>query len=95
MNLLRFFRRRRSDRDLTREIAAHMDAERDENLARGLSPEEAERQARIKFGPARRVHEDLWQQNSIAPFENLTRDLRYTLRTLARTPGFTLMASWS
>ena len=92
MSLLRFFRRRRSDRDLTREIAAHFDAERDEYIARGLSPEEAERQARIKFGPARRVHEDLWQQNSIAPFENLTRDLRYTLRTLARTPGFTLTA---
>ena len=92
MNLLRFFRRRRSDRDLTREIAAHFDAERDENIARGLSQEEAERRARIKFGSARRVHEELWQQNSIAPFENLARDLRYTLRTLARTPGFTLMA---
>ena len=92
MSLLRFFRRRRSDLDLTREIAAHFDAERDENIARGLSPEEAERRARIKFGSARRVHEDLWQQNSIAPFENLARDLRYTLRTLARTPGFTLTA---
>jgi len=31
-------------------------------------------------------------QNSVAPFENLTRDLRYTIRTLARTPGFTLTA---
>ena len=38
------------------------------------------------------MHEDLWQQNSVAPFENLTRDLRYTVRTLARTPGFTLTA---
>ena len=92
MILARFFRRRRRDHDLAREIAAHFDAERAENIARGLTPEEAERRARIKFGSARRVHEDLWQQNSIAPFENLAHDLRYTLRTLARTPGFTLTA---
>jgi predicted permease len=88
----RFFHRRRRDRDLDREIAAHIREERAENLARGLSPQEADRLARIKFGSARRVHEDLWQQNSVAPFENLTRDLRFTIRTLARTPGFTLTA---
>src|ERR1700712_2448235 len=88
----RMFRRRRRDRDLANEVAAHLDAERAENLARGLTAEEADRHARIKFGSARRVHEDLWQQNSLAPFENLARDLRYTIRTLARTPGFTLTA---
>jgi predicted permease len=92
MRLLRLFRRRRRDRDVAREIAAHLDAERAENLARGLTAEEADRRARIKFGSARRIHEDLWQQNSLAPFENLARDLRYTIRTLARTPGFTLTA---
>ena len=92
MNWRRIFHRRRSDRDLAREIAAHFDEERAENIARGMTPEEADRRARIKFGSARRVHEELWQQNSVAPFENLTRDLRYTLRTLARTPGFTLTA---
>src|SRR5882757_5167776 len=92
MSWFRFFHRRRSNRDLAREIAAHVNEERAENIARGLSPQEAERLARIKFGSARRVHEDLWQQNSVAPFENLTRDLRFTVRTLARTPGFTLTA---
>src|SRR5882757_8367991 len=92
MSWFRFFHRRRSNRDLAREIAARIKEERAENIARGLSPEDADRLARIKFGSARRVHEDLWQQNSVAPFENLTRDLRYTIRTLARTPGFTLTA---
>jgi putative ABC transport system permease protein len=92
MKLLRFFRRRTSDADLAREIAAHLEAERAENIARGLNSAEADRLARVKFGSERRVHEDLWQQNSLAPFENLTRDLRFTIRTLARTPGFTLTA---
>ncbi len=92
MNLLRFFRRRRKDAELSYEIAAHMEAERAENVARGMSPEEAARRARMKFGSERRVHEDLWQQNSVAPFENLARDVRHTVRTLARTPGFTITA---
>jgi putative ABC transport system permease protein len=88
----RIFHRRRRDRDLHREIAAHIKEECAENIARGLTPEEADRRAHIKFGSERRIHEDLWQQNSVAPFENLTRDLRYTIRTLARTPGFTFTA---
>jgi predicted permease len=90
MSWFRFFRRRRSDRDLAHEIAAHLDAERAENLARGLSSEEAERRARIKFGSARRVHEDLWYQNSLTFLEGILRDLKYALRSLAHAPGFTL-----
>ncbi len=90
MSWLRFFRRRRSDLDLAREIAAHFNEERAENLARGLSPEEAERLARIKFGSARRVHEDLWYQNSVAFLEGILRDLKYAVRSLAHAPGFTL-----
>jgi hypothetical protein len=69
----RFFHRHRRNRDLGREIAAHLNEERAENIARGLSPEEADRIARIKFGSARRVHEDLWQENTLAPFENLVK----------------------
>jgi predicted permease len=92
MSWFGIFHRRRHDRDLAREIAAHFNEERAENIARGLSPAEADRLARIKFGSARRVHEDLWQQNSLVPFENLARDLRFTIRTFARTPGFTLTA---
>ena len=90
MNWFRFFRRRRSDRDLATEIAAHLDAERAEYLDRGMSPEEADRRARITFGSTRRVHEDLWQQNSVAPFENLARDIRYAIRSLAHAPGFAI-----
>ncbi len=88
MNPLRFFRRRRNDADLDREIAAHMEAERAENIARGLSPEEADRRARIKFGSERRVHEDLWQQNSFAVLEGVLRDFKYALRSLTKSPGF-------
>ena len=90
MKFRRFFRRRRSDRDLANEIAAHLNEERAEYLACGLSPEEADRQARIKFGSARRVHEDLWQQNSLASLEGILRDLKYALRSVVHAPGFAI-----
>ncbi len=90
MNLRRFLHRRRRNAELTQEIAEFLDREREENLARGMSEEEADRHARIKLGSTRRVHEDMWQQNSVAFFESIARDLKYAIRTLARTPGFTI-----
>jgi hypothetical protein len=77
MKLLRFFRRRTSDADLSREIAAHLEAERAENLARGLRPEEADRCARIKFGSARRVHEDCGSK-TVSPLQKASSTISAT-----------------
>jgi len=92
MSLIRFFRRRPDDAEVSLEIENHISLEYDENVARGMSEEEAHRQAYLKFGSPRRVRENLWQQNSIAPLENIVRDLRYALRTLRRSPGYAIMA---
>src|ERR1700743_1494886 len=86
------FNRSSSDAALDLEMQNHIALEIDENLARGMSPDEARRQAYLKIGSPRRVREDLWTRNSIAPLENLLRDLRYAFRTLRRSPGYTLMA---
>jgi predicted permease len=92
MGLRRFFRRRLKDEEVNLEMENHIALECDENVARGMSQEEARRQAYLKFGSPRRVREDLWTGNSIAPLENMLRDLRYAFRTLRRSPGYTLMA---
>ena len=92
MSLRRFFTRRRRDADLAEEIEQYLAEEIDDNLARGMSPEEARRQAMLKFGSLRRVREDLWQQSTFASIDNLWRDLKYATRTLTRSPGFTVMA---
>src|ERR1700679_131430 len=92
MGLRRFFRRRLNDEEVNLEMENHIALECDENVARGMSREEARRQAYLKLGSPRRVREDLWTGNSIAPLENLLRDLRYAFRTLRRSPGYTLMA---
>ena len=92
MNLKRFFTRRAADADLAQELEAHIQHEVDDNLARGMSKEEAIRRARVKLGSPRRVREAVWERNSMEWLETVLRDLRYAIRTLIRTPGFTVTA---
>jgi predicted permease len=92
MSWLRFFRRSRADAELQGEIDVYLAEETAENIARGMTPKEARRQARIKLGNPRSVRESLWQQNTVSLVDTLGRDLKYAVRTLARTPGFSLIA---
>jgi PadR family transcriptional regulator, regulatory protein PadR len=59
MSWLRFFRRKRSQAELLEEIDVYLAEEIAENVARGMSPEEARRRARIKLGNPQRVGESL------------------------------------
>ena len=92
MNLRRFFRRWRSDAEFLQEIDTYLTEEIAENVARGMPPEEARRQAHLKFGNPQQVRENLWQQNTIITIDTLWRELKYGVRTLARTPGFAAIA---
>src|SRR5580698_9462502 len=92
MSLRNFFRRSSWDAERTEEIDAHLRFEVDQNLAIGMTPAEAQRQAYLKFGNPTRVREEIWQMNSIAMFENFQRDVRYAWRTLLRNPGYALVA---
>jgi len=92
MNWRRFFRRKRADAELMQEIESYMAEEIVERVARGVPAQEARRQAHIKFGNSSAVRDTLWQQNTISVLDKTGRDLRYSVRTLLRTPGFSLMA---
>jgi putative ABC transport system permease protein len=91
MSWLRFFRRKRNDAELLEEIDVYMAEEIAENIARGMTEEQARRQARVKPGNVEKVRETLWLQNTPS-VEKLCRDLKYTMRTLMRAPGFALIA---
>src|SRR5215468_7462829 len=92
MGIRRFFRRSAEHAEVKREIESHIAHEIDDNVARGMSHEEARRQACIKFGNPQTPIEDVWEWNTAGFVDNLCRDLRYALRTLSRTPGFASIA---
>jgi hypothetical protein len=79
MGLRRFFRRSAEHSELAREIEAHLAHEIEDNVARGMSEEEARRQAYLKFGNPQRVLEDVWQWNTAEFVENIYRDLFFAV----------------
>lgn len=95
MSIRRFFHRRQWDRERSRELESHLMHEIDDNLACGMTPQEARRRANIKLGNPTLVREQIWRMNSFVSIENLGRDLRYALRQLHRSPGFAAAATFT
>ncbi len=86
------FQKDRRDRDLSDEIENHLALHIEDNLRRGLTPEEARRQALITLGgiqPAKEIYRD---RRGVPLLETTWQDFRYSLRTLRKNLGFTVVA---
>jgi len=97
--LLSFFQRLRNlfrqddlDRELATEISAHLELAVEENLKKGLSPDEARRQALIQFGGTQQAKENHRDSRGLPLLESFVQDLRFALRTFLKNPGFTAIA---
>ncbi len=81
-------RKRRLDGELEDEVLAHLELAERDLIASGLSPQDAYRIARVRFGGIEDVKEQHRDQRSFPLLETLLRDLRYGLASVARNPGF-------
>jgi len=90
--LLRFAGRDPARRDLDAEVAGYFDMLVDEKIAAGMHPDEARRQARLEMGGVDQVKESVRAVRPAAWLDTIARDVRYSVRLLAKTPAFSFTA---
>src|SRR5262249_48913727 len=84
--------RERKDRELAPELESHLQMQVEENLRRGMSIEQARRAALLKHGGLESAKERYRDRRGIPLLESLGRDVRFGLRSLGKSPGFTAVA---
>jgi hypothetical protein len=88
----RFFRRSAWDAERARELQAYLAEEIDDNVARGMSLDEARSAAHRKLGNTTLIREEIFEMNTMRLVEASWHDLRYGMRILLKNPTFSIVA---
>jgi macrolide transport system ATP-binding/permease protein len=92
MRLCNLFHKQQLDRELSDELASHLEMHIEDNLRTGMTPEAARRDALLKLGGLEQTKEIYRGQRGLPAIETAVQDLRFGLRMLRRSPGFSILA---
>ena len=84
---------RRGDERLHEEMEQHLFMQTEENIRAGMPPDEARRQARLKFGGAEVIRESYHAEEGLPFLERLLQDIQFTLRMMHRSWSFSFVLS--
>lgn len=90
--IINAFRRSKLETEIDREIKSHVEMRAADNIAAGMSPDEARREALIRFGNRTLTREKVTAVDAELAFDAFWRELRYAARQLRRSPAFTATA---
>ena len=92
LRLRSLFQREKLDSELHAEMTTHLELATEENIQKGMSPEEARRQALLRFGGVEQSKEEQRESRTLPTLDELQQDLRYAFRAFRRDRGFTAIA---